>query len=262
MSSKHTALITGASGGIGLVLAQLFAADGHDVVLVARTEAKLRALANELETKGVKATVLATDLSRPDAPTQLFAELEQRGIELGYLVNNAGFGSNGRLWELDRARELEMIDLNIRALVDLTHLVLPGMVARGFGRVLNIGSTAGFQAGPGMATYYASKAFVLHFSEAVAHELRGTGVTATVHCPGATATGFAAVAGNDRTRLFASGVAGVDEVARDAYQAMHAGRTIRVHGVRNALMALSVRTAPRAWVRAIAARLNGARPMK
>src|SRR5690606_17186707 len=145
---RQTALLAGASGGIGLVLARLFAADGHDVVLVARSEAKLRALADELErggpsggsSGGVKATVLAADLSRPEAPTELFAALEQRGIELGYLVNNAGFGSNGPLWKLERERELEMIDLNIRALVDLTHLALPGMIDRGFGRVLNIGS--------------------------------------------------------------------------------------------------------------------------
>src|SRR5690606_20662465 len=119
-------------------------------------------------------TVLACDLSRPETPQRVFDQLAERGIELGYLVNNAGFGSIGEFWRLDRARELEMIDLNIRALVELTHLALPGMVARGFGRVLNIGSTAGFQAGPRMATYYASKAFVLHFTEALAHELRDT----------------------------------------------------------------------------------------
>jgi uncharacterized protein len=256
MADKRTALITGASGGIGLELAKLFAADGHDLVLVARSEDKLRALATELEQRGVTVTVLPFDLARPEAPAQLFAELDARGIELGYLVNNAGFGSLGEFWQLDRARELEMIDLNIRALVELTHLALPGMIERKFGRVLNIGSTAGMQPGPRMATYYASKAFVLHFTEAIAHELRATGVTATVHCPGATATGFGETAGNGYTKLFRRGVATAQDVARDAYEAMHAGKTVRVHGIRNALLALSVRVTPRALIRPIVARLN------
>jgi uncharacterized protein len=253
---KHPALITGASGGIGLELARLFAADGHDLVLVARREDRLRALAEELERAGVEVTVLACDLSRADAPAWLFAELEAREIELGYLVNNAGFGSIGAFWQLDRARELEMIDLNIRALVELTHLALPGMIERGFGRVLNIGSTAGFQPGPRMATYYASKAFVNHFTEAIAHELRGTGVTATVHCPGPTITEFGEVAGNGKTLLFRAGAATAEAVARDAYQAMHAGKVMRVHGLRNAMLTVVVQLSPRRWVRAIVARLN------
>lgn len=256
MSGKHTALITGASGGIGLELAKLFARDGHDLVLVARSEDKLRDLASELEGKGVQVTVLPFDLARPEAPAQLFAELEARGIELGYLVNNAGFGSVGNFWELDRARELEMIDLNVRALVELTHLALPGMVARKFGRVLNIGSIAGMQPGPRMATYYASKAFVNSFSDALAYELRGTGVTATVHCPGPTATGFGEVAGNGKTQLFRSGVASAQDVARDAYEAMHAGKIVQIHGLRNSLLSLSVKLSPRALIRPIIAKLN------
>jgi short-subunit dehydrogenase len=256
MSQKQPALITGASGGIGLELAKLFASDGHELVLVARSEDKLRALAEELERTGVRVTVLACDLARPGAPQHLFEQLAERSIELGYLVNNAGFGSIGKFWELDRARELEMIDLNIRALVELTHLALPGMIARGFGRVLNIGSTAGFQAGPRMATYYASKAFVNHFTEAIAHELRGTGVTATVHCPGPTATGFGEVAGNGTTQLFRAGVASAADVARDAYKAMHAGEVIHIHGLRNAVAAWSVRFAPRSLIRSIVAKLN------
>ncbi|MFO7567363.1 MAG: SDR family oxidoreductase [Enhygromyxa sp.] len=253
---NKTALVTGASGGIGLELAKLFAADGHDLVLVARSEDKLRALAGELEGGGVRVTVLPCDLSRPEAPARLFAEIEAREIELGYLVNNAGFGSIGEFWTLERGRELEMIDLNVRALVELTHLALPGMIERGFGRVLNIGSTAGFQPGPRMATYYASKAFVLHFTEAVAHELRGTGVTATVHCPGPTITGFGETAGNGTTLLFRAGAASAEAVARDAYRAMHAGKVVRVHGLRNVLLTLSVRLSPRRWVRAIVAQLN------
>jgi short-subunit dehydrogenase len=256
MTQKRPALITGASGGIGLELAKLFAADGHELVLVARSEEKLRALAEELEHTGVRVTVLPCDLSQPSSPARVFTELRKREIQLGYLVNNAGFGSIGNFWELDRARELEMIDLNIRALVELTHLVLPGMIERKFGRVLNIGSTAGFQPGPRMATYYASKAFVLHFTEALAQELRGTGVRATVHCPGPTATGFGDVAGNGTTKLFRSGVATAEAVARDAYQAMHAGEVVHIHGVRNAIMAWSVRLGPRSLVRSVVAKLN------
>ena len=256
MADKHTALVTGASGGIGLEIAKLFAADGHDLVVVARSEDKLRELATELEREGVSATVLPCDLAQPEAATQLFGQLDERGIELGYLVNNAGFGSLGNFWELDRARELAMIDLNVRALVELTHLALSGMVARKFGRVLNIGSTAGMQPGPRMATYYASKAFVNHFTEAIAHELRGTGVTATVHCPGPTATGFGEASGNRDTKLFRSGVATAQNAARDAYRAMHAGKPVRIHGARNAMLALSVKLFPRAWVRPIVARLN------
>lgn len=256
MADKSPALITGASGGIGLELAKLFAADGHELVLVARSEAKLEALASELEGRGVRAHVVALDLSEREGPARLFEALAARELALGYLVNNAGFGSVGEFWQLDRDRELEMIDLNIRALVELTHRVLPGMVERGFGRVLNIGSTAGMQPGPRMATYYASKAFVNSFTEAIAHELRGTGVTATVHCPGPTATGFGAVSGNGETELFRTGVATAADVAADAYAAMHAGKVLRVHGLRNRLLSASVRLTPRALIRPIVARLN------
>lgn len=250
------ALVTGASNGIGLELAKLFAADGCDVVLVARSEDKLSQLAAELEATGVRAMVCAADLSDPGGPESVFEATQREGIAIEYLVNNAGFGSNGEFWQLDRARELAMIDLNIRALADLCHLYLPGMVERGSGRVLNIGSTAGFQAGPRMATYYATKAFVIHFSEALAHELRGTGVSVTVHCPGATATGFAEIAGNHKSKLFQSGVAGAAPVAVDAYRAMHRGRVVKIHGVMNALLAMSVRASPRGWTRAITGRLN------
>lgn len=254
--TKRPALITGASSGIGLELAKLFAVDGHDLVLVARREDKLRELADQLSPTGVTITLLPFDLAQAQAPAQIFAELAARGIELGYLVNNAGFGSMGEFWQLDRARELEMIDLNIRALVELTHLALPGMIERGFGRVLNIGSTAGYQAGPRMATYYASKAFVNHFTEAIAHELRGTRVTATVHCPGPTITGFGEIAGNGKTLLFRAGAATAESVARDAYRAMHAGKVIRIHGLLNRLSAFVVQLSPRRWVRRVVARLN------
>jgi uncharacterized protein len=249
-----TALITGASAGLGTEFARLFAADGHDVVLVARRRERLDALAAELT--GVKAHVIAIDLGATDAVAKLVAELERRGLEIDFLVNNAGFGSSGAFHANDAARELEMVQVNVTALVGLTRALLPGMVARGRGRILNLGSTAGFQPGPFMAVYYASKAFVNSFTEALWFELKGTGVTATVSCPGATATEFGGVAGNDKSRLFRMGAARADVVARQAYRAMQAGRPMIVHGLKNKLAVQAVRVGPRATVRAIAGALN------
>jgi hypothetical protein len=256
-AKKKTALVTGASSGLGLELAQLFAADGHDVVLVARRKAELEALAARLVAeRGVKAHVLAEDLSDPAAPDRLVAELARRGLEIEFLVNNAGFGATGRFAELALGRQLQMIQVNVNGLVHLTGLLLPGMLARRGGRILNLGSTAGFQPGPGMAVYYATKAFVNSFTEALAVELRGTGVTATVSCPGATATEFGGVAGNGKTRLFKRGFMAAPIVAEGAYRAMLAGKDSVIHGARNKLLIQSQRLAPRATVRAIAARLN------
>ena len=257
-SRSGAALITGASKGIGRELARLFARDGHEVVLVARSAPELQALAAELVAAyGARCRVIPCDLLDPAAPAALKARLDQEGVQIGTLVNNAGFGDTGAFHTLDRQRQLGQIQLNIAALTDLTHLFLPGMVARKQGRILNIASTAGFQPGPYMAVYYASKAYVISFSEAISHELRGTGVTVTAHCPGATATHFAAAAGNDKTMLFQRGqVASAEAVAADAYAAMLAGRAVAVHGVANWLGTLSVRVAPRALVRAIAARVN------
>ncbi len=252
-----TALITGASAGLGAEFAKLFAADKHDLLLVARRRDRLDALAAELTAAhGVKVHVVAVDLMDPAAPKVILDEVERLGLEVGFLVNNAGFGSNGNFWELDADRERGMVEVNVTALVVLTRALLPAMVKRGSGRVLNVGSTAGFQPGPFMAGYYATKAFVNSFTEALAFELKGTGVTATVSCPGATATEFAGVAGNDKTALFKAGAMGATEVATDAYRAMHAGQTVVVHGVRNKLSAWSVGFSPRSVVTAIAASLN------
>ncbi len=254
---RKTALVTGASAGLGLEYARLFAADGHDVVLVARRRDKLDELAAALaKDHGSKVTVIAADLQDAGTPARIFAEVKAAGIEIEFLVNNAGFGSNGAFVELATDRELGMIDVNVRALVHLTRLFLPAMVERKRGRVLNIGSTAAFVAGPFMATYYASKAFVVSFTEALAHELKGTGVTATVSCPGATATEFAAVAGNDRSSLFKGGVADSASVARHGYRAMHAGKVIAIPGAKNKLTVQSVRFSPRSLARSLAARLN------
>ena len=256
-ASKGAALVTGASVGLGREFARLFAADGHDVVLVARSEGKLRELASEIEkAHGIRAHVVAADLTDPAAPERIADATKKAGVEIEFLVNNAGFGSNGRFTDLDIKRELEMVQVNISALMYLTRLYTPAMIARGHGRVMNIASTAGFQPGPGMATYYASKAFVLSFSEAIAEELRGTGVTVTAHCPGATATEFARTAGNDKSILFRTGVADAGLVARHAYRSMQGGRVVAVQGILNKLLVQSLRISPRALVRRIAAWIN------
>jgi short-subunit dehydrogenase len=252
-----TALVTGASAGLGAELARLFAADRHDLVLVARRRERLEALAGELSAAhGVKAQVIACDLSAPDGGRALLAEVERLRVEVDFLVNNAGVGSTGRFAELDPEREQALIRLNILSLVELTRALLPPMLARRRGRILNLGSTAGFAPGPFMASYYASKAFVNSFSEALSVELDGTGVTVTVSCPGATETEFAAVAGNDKTRLFKGGAAAAGPVAREAYRAMHAGRPMVVHGARNKLLLFFGRFSPRSMTRSVTARLN------
>lgn len=255
---KRTALVTGASAGIGKELARLFAADGHDVVLVARSGAKLDALAAELQkAHGVTAHVIAADLGEPTAPAAIKQQTSDRGLAIDFLVNSAGFGTNGAFADLELSRELAMVDVNVRALVELTHLFVVPMRARRFGRVMNIASTAGFQPGPFMATYYATKAFVISFTEALAFELADTGVTVTCHCPGATATEFAAVAGNDDTRLFQrSGIPEAAAVAGHAYRAMMAGEILSVHGALNWLGVQGLRVSPRAITRGIAASLN------
>src|SRR5262245_41771310 len=222
-----TALVTGASSGLGLELARLFAQDGHDLVVVARRRDHLEALATRLAAEhGVAARVIAEDLADPVAPRRIFEELRERHIQIEFLVNSAGFGTTGPFAASDLERELAMVQVNATSLMHLTRLFLPAMVARGSGRILNLGSTAGFQPGPGMAIYYATKAFVNSFSEALWYELRGTGVTATVSCPGATAPEFAKVAGNEESRLFHLGAMAPAPVAKHAYRAMMAGKAM------------------------------------
>lgn len=250
-----TALITGASAGIGRELARLFAADGHDLVLVARRLPELEAVCADLQQQyRVKARAVRCDLGSKSELEGLLAEV--RGLELDYLVNNAGFGTVGAFVDLPAEREVAMVELNVTAVVRLTREALPGMVARGRGAILNIGSTAGFQPGPFMATYYATKAFVNSFSEALSYELRGTGVSVTVSCPGPTKTEFGAVSGVDQSRLFQRGTASAASVALAAYRAMHRGRPLMVHGFMNFFLIQSQRISPRSLVRAITALLN------
>ena len=257
-SMQRTALITGASSGIGLDLARLFAADQWDVALVARTEPKLRELAAQLEKEhGITAHVVAADLARPEAPAEIIKTLTDRGIAIEALVNNAGFGLAGEFANTDLPSELEMIQVNVSALTHLTKLVLPPMVDRKRGAILNVASTASFQPGPLMAVYYATKAYVLSFSEAIAEELRDTGVTVTALCPGPTDTGFASAANMEGSRLFKSRLARSTDVARAGYDAMKRGTRVVVPGLKNKLLAQSIRISPRRVVTAIVRRMNG-----
>ncbi len=245
-----TVLITGASTGIGYELAKLFARDHHNLVLVARSAAKLGQVAAELQVHGITVKTIALDLSTPLAPKFLFDQLLDTPIDI--LLNNAGFGAFGDFAEMPEEEILGQIELNVTALTQLTRLFLPPMVQRHSGRIMNVASTAAFQPGPLMAVYYATKAYVLSFSEAIANELRHSGVTVTCFCPGATHTGFAKRAGTERSRLFKQlGAMSADKVALDGYRALMEGRTVAISGAHNWLVAQSTRFAPRKLVTAI-----------
>jgi uncharacterized protein len=247
-----TVLITGASGGIGYELAKLFARDGHNLVLVARSTDKLAQVAIELQAAGVTVKTIALDLAEQLAPKFLIDQLQRESIAVDILINNAGFGAFGEFAKLREEEILGQIALNITALTELTRLFLPAMIKRGGGRIMNIASTAGFQPGPLMAVYYATKAYVISFSEAIANELRDSGVTVTCFCPGATRTGFAKRAGIEKSRLFKSiGAMSAEEVARDGYRAVMEGRTLVISGAHNWIVAESTRFAPRKIVTAI-----------
>ncbi len=253
MDSVQTAMITGASGGIGYELAKLFARDHYRLVLVARSVDKLSQVASELEKQyGATVKTIALDLSDPSAPKFLFDELQREGISVDILVNNAGFGVLGEFAKMAEDEIQGQIRLNIAALTQLTRLFLPAMLARGSGKIMNVASTAAFQPGPLMAVYYASKAYVLSFSEALANEVAGSGVVVSCFCPGATETGFAKRAGNQDSRLFTKlRPMSAAEVARDGYRGLMAGRTLVISGAQNWLVAESVRFAPRKLVTAI-----------
>lgn len=253
MGTKQTALITGASGGIGLELAREFAQGGHDLVLVARSEGKLQALATELaKAHGIQATVMTADLAVAGSAATLVKALEGRGLTIDVLVNNAGYGLYGKFVETDTEMELKMIQLNIGSLTHLTKLLLPGMVARKQGRVLNVASTAAFQPGPLMAVYYATKAYVLSFSEALGNEVSGTGVTVTALCPGPTTSGFQVVAAMEESKLVKGRkIMSAQAVAKIGYQATLRGKRVVIPGVLNKLMAQSVRFTPRNMVTAM-----------
>lgn len=244
---RRTALVTGASSGFGRELAKLFAADGFDVALVARTGAVLEELAQEVEERyGVATHVVPTDLSRPEAPAGLVAELGSRGVRVDALVNSAGFNQYGPFAESDERRLLDLVAVNMGALTHLTRLVLPGMIERRWGRIANLSSNAAFQPGPLMAAYYASKAYVLSLSIALAEEVRGTGVTVTALCPGPTATGFQAAAEMQDSKLVSGRpLPPASEVAAWGYRAIERGKPFAVQGLRWQGIAFATRLLPR-----------------
>jgi short-subunit dehydrogenase len=253
MNDAKTALITGASGGIGYELAKLFAKDHYNLVLVARSAPKLTQFADELQRQfGISAKAVPLDLTATPAPQFLFDQLQRENIAVDILVNNAGYGVFGEFAKVPLEESLGQIQLNVTALTHLTKLFLGPMLERHSGRIMNVASTAGFQPGPLMAVYYATKAYVISLSEALANELKDTGVTVTCLCPGATDTGFQGRAGVADTKLFKT-LRPMDAktVARDGYRSLMSGKTLVVSGFRNWLLAESVRISPRKLVTAI-----------
>src|SRR3984885_1238818 len=252
-AKTKTALITGGSGGIGYELAKLFARDRYNLVLVARSADKLNPVAGELQRQfRVAVKTIALDLAAGPAAKSLFDQVQGEGVVVDVLVNNAGFGVFGEFAQMTEEEILGQIQLNITALTQLTRLFLPSMVARREGKIMNVASTAAFQPGPLMAVYYATKAYVLSFSEALANELAGSAVVVSCFCPGATDTGFQKRAGMENSRLFKKiGAMNAEVVARDGYRGLMAGKALVFSGAKNWLLAESVRFAPRKWVTAI-----------
>jgi len=251
--TRSTALITGASGGIGLALAKLLAADGHNLVLVARSEDRLRQIADELSlAHRISANVVAVDLARANAAELVVQALGEKQLTVDLLVNNAGFGAYGPFAENPLDDVLGMIQVNVLALSHLTRLLLPAMLARGSGKILNMASIAAFQPGPLMAVYFATKAYVLSFSEALASEVAGTGVTVTVACPGPIQSGFQERSGMGAAKLIhGKKLVGPEPAAQAALQALKSGKTVVIPGFSNKLLALAARRAPRrlaTWV--------------
>jgi uncharacterized protein len=254
---NQTVLITGASGGIGYELAKLFAKDHHNVVLVARSAPKLTQFADELQRQfGISAKAIPLDLTAAPAPRFLFDQLQREGVAIDILVNNAGYGVLGEFSKVSLDESLGQIQLNITALTHLTKLFLGPMIERRSGKILNVASTAGFQPGPLMSVYYATKAYVISLSEGLANELKGSGVTVTCLCPGPTETNLQERAGMENTRLVKT-LRPMDAktVARDGYRGLMAGKTLIISGFRNWLVAESVRFSPRRLVTAVSRRL-------
>ncbi len=247
---KNTALITGASSGIGLELAKVHASKGGDLVLVARNKSKLDELKTTLENQfKVNVYVIGKDLSLNESAQEVYDETKKQNIQIDYLINNAGFGDYGMFVETDWQKSSQMIQLNITTLTQFTKLYLQDMVKRRSGKIMNVASTAAFQSGPLMAVYFATKAYVLSFSEAVDNEIKDKGVTITALCPGATESGFQEVAAMEESNLVKGRKLPTSkEVAVFGYAAMMKGKTVAIHGLMNWILANSVRFTPRAIV--------------
>lgn len=244
-----TVLITGSSGGIGYELAGICAEEGCNLVLVARSKDKLEKLKLELEQQfKVSVYVIVKDLFLPGAASEVFNELATQNITIDYLVNNAGMGDVGLFAESDWDKQEKMISLNVTALSHFTRLFLPGMIKKGSGKILNVASTASFQPGPTMSVYFATKAYVLSFSEAIDNEVREKGITVTALCPGSTESGFHAAAEGNEKPARERKLPSAREVAEYAYNAMMNGKRVAIPGIKNTVMANAVRFLPRSVV--------------
>jgi hypothetical protein len=254
---NKTALVTGSSNGIGYEFARVLAANGDNLVLVARTKSKLDEIKKELEGKyKVIVYTIGKDLSLPGAAQEAYDELKSHNITVDYLINNAGFGDFGLFAESDWQKQEQMINLNITALTHLTRLFLPGMIMKKSGKILNLASTASFQPGPTMSVYFASKAFVLSFSEAINNEVKEHGITVTALCPGSTESGFQAISMGSGKLLKERKIPSSREVAEFGYKAMMKGKAVAIQGFMNTIMANAVRFAPRSLVVRMARRIQ------
>ena len=255
--AKETVLITGASSGLGMELAKLFAADGSDLVLVARREDRLNELADKLRADhGVNVHVLPKDLSQKSAPEEIYNHLENAGIQIDVVVNNAGFGNKGHVTDLDTNLQLDMIQVNLVALFHLTRLFLPGIIERGHGGVLNVGSLAGFQPGPNLAVYFATKAFVLSLTEALAEEVSNPNIKISCLAPGPVKTEFGEKSDLEDSLLFKVSLMEMEPVVKAGYEGFRKGQTIVIPGLKQQIVPFLNRFTPRLLVRKIAKKLN------
>lgn len=256
---KNTALITGASNGIGLELAKIHASKGGDLVLVARNKSKLEEVKKDLEEHfNISVYIIGKDLSEINAAQEVYDETTNQNIQIDYLINNAGFGDYGMFEESNWDKELQMINLNITTLTLFTKLYLQDMVKRNNGRIMNVASTAAFQSGPTMSVYCATKAYVLSFTEAISNEVKNRNITITALCPGATETGFQAAGGLEDSPLFnGKKLPSAKDVALYGYASMIKGKTVAIHGTINYIMANSVRFIPRSVVLKVSRKMLG-----
>jgi len=259
--TTNATLITGASSGIGLEFAKIFAREGHNLVLVARSEETLNTLKKHLEDNfGVEVNIIVQDLRYYNAPVAIYDEVLRRNININILVNNAGLGIHGKFMDTDLETELEMIQVNITALTHLTKLFLKDMIKNDNGRILNVASTAAFQPGPLMSVYYASKAYVLSFSEALAEELKDTKIRVTTLCPGPTATNFSKTANTIDTKIFGGDIPSAKDVAQYGYNALVSGKRLAIYGFKNKVLVQSSKFLPRKTVTKIVRKMQEKNP--